>query len=63
MILMLKLVLFAILRNVLMIFITNIENANSVHLKEFQNDTIKLKMTNCENLEINMLVLKTWILD
>ena len=42
---MLKLVLFAILRNMLMIFITNIENANSVILKVFENDSIVLKIT------------------
>ena len=58
---MLKLVLIALLKKVLIIFMLIIENVNSVILREFSNDTIITKMSYCKNAEINMHVLKTWI--
>ena len=57
--LLVKLVLFAILKKVLMIFVINIENVNSVFLKEFSNDTTIIKMGYYRNVEINIHVLKT----
>ena len=63
MILMLKLVLFAILKEVIIIFIKLLENVNSVKVKEFQNDTIIMLMLYYKNIEINKHVLKTWIID
>ena len=63
MILLVIFLLFAIQKNVLMIFIMNIENVNSVILKEFSNDTMIMKMGFHKNGEISMHVLKTCILD
>ena len=60
---MLKLVLFAKLRNMLMIFLTAIKYAISLLSKEFENDTKIRKLTYCKNAEINMHVLKTWIIE
>ena len=59
MILLLKIVLFAILEKALIILIGNIENVNSVILKKFKYDTIFIKIAFYKNFEIIMHVLKT----
>ena len=59
MILLLKLVLVAILKNVLRTFIENTQNALSVKLKQFLNDTIIKIMRFSNKAEINMHFLKT----
>ena len=46
---------FAILKKVLLIFIINIENKNNIFLKEFQNNTLIIKMG---YYKINLHILK-----
>ena len=46
--------LFAILKKVLIIFTTNIENVNNIILKEAQNDTMKTKIKYRINIKFIM---------
>ena len=50
-------------KNILMTFITNIENVKHVILKKFLHDIIILKVKYYNDVEINMHVLRTWMLD
>ena len=63
MLFLLKFVLFAIQKNVLMTFIINIENLNSVFIEVFQNDTMIINVIYYKNFETSMHVLKTWMLE
>ena len=58
-----KLVLFAILKNVWRVFLKDIQNAESVILKGFCKDTIKIKIRFCNIAEINVQFLKIWIIE
>ena len=48
---------------VLITFIVYIKDVNSVILKEFLNNFIKIGKKYCNNVEINMYVLEIWIID
>ena len=51
-------VLFAILK-VLVFFITSVEKVKRVISQEIKNDIIKIKIKFCNNVKINVHVLKT----
>ena len=51
------------LKEVLIIFIRNIENVKRVILKEYKNDFIIIKINYYNHVEINVYDLRTWILD
>ena len=52
----LKFVLVSMLRNELRIFRKKIRNVERLIIKWFQNDTMIIKMTICNNAEIDMHV-------
>ena len=59
MLILLKIVLFAILKKVLIIFMINIENVKRVLLKEFEIDIMIKNEKYHNNVKINVHVLKT----